>query len=149
MSFCRKCGIKLKDDALYCNKCGSKIETDLPIPDLSLKESLDLVETLLAKYTEIEDLESEVKALEGRICHLREVDVKELEMQKAQLEKELEEAIAGPESAEDIIRESEMIRDTLLPKMNALRLPCDEAETLTAREYWPYPTYGDLLFGVK
>ena len=25
----------------------------------------------------------------------------------------------------------------------------DEAETLTAREYWPYPTYGDLLFGVK
>ena len=63
--------------------------------------------------------------------------------------KELEEAIAGLESAEDIIRESEMIRDTLLPKMNALRLPCDEAETLTAREYWPYPTYGDLLFGVK
>ena len=47
-----------------------------------------------------------------------------------------------------VIQESEMIRDTILPKMCELRLPCDEAETLTAKEYWPYPTYGDLLFGV-
>lgn len=69
MSFCRKCGIKLKADALYCNKCGCKIETDLPIPDLSLKESLDLVETLLAKYTEIEDLESEVGDCEIKLSH--------------------------------------------------------------------------------
>lgn len=69
MSFCRKCGNKLKVDALYCNKCGSKIEADLPIPDLSLKESLDLVETLLAKYTEIEDLESEVGDCEIKLSH--------------------------------------------------------------------------------
>ena len=60
MSVCRKCGNELKDDALYCNKCGSKIEAVLPIPDLSLKESLDLVETLQTKYTELNDLESEV-----------------------------------------------------------------------------------------
>ncbi len=50
---------------------------------------------------------------------------------------------------EDIIKESEQIRDIILPKMCSLRIPCDEAETITAREYWPYPTYGDLLFGVK
>ena len=42
-----------------------------------------------------------------------------------------------------------MIRDSVLPRMNELRIPCDEAETLTARSYWPFPTYGDLLFGVK
>ena len=35
-----------------------------------------------------------------------------------------------------------------IPAMAALRTPCDEAETLTAAEYWPFPTYGDLLFGV-
>ena len=29
-----------------------------------------------------------------------------------------------------------------------LRAFCDEAETLTSAEYWPFPTYGDLLFGV-
>ena len=40
------------------------------------------------------------------------------------------------------------VRDTVLPKMAALRAVCDEAETHTAAKYWPFPTYGDLLFGV-
>ena len=35
-----------------------------------------------------------------------------------------------------------------LPKMSELRAACDEAETLTAKSYWPFPTYSDLLFGV-
>ena len=52
-------------------------------------------------------------------------------------------------SAEDIGAEANMIRDTVLPAMSALRIPCDEAETLTPADRWPFPTYGDLLFGVK
>ena len=40
------------------------------------------------------------------------------------------------------------IRDTVLGRMTALRKLCDEAETVTAADYWPFPTYGDLLFGV-
>ena len=51
--------------------------------------------------------------------------------------------------AEGIIAESEAIRDDILPKMCELRVACDEAETLTDRSYWPYPTYGDILFSVK
>jgi len=50
--------------------------------------------------------------------------------------------------ADGIIAESEMIRDEILPKMCKLRVSCDEAETLTSKEYWPFPTYADLLFGV-
>ena len=34
-------------------------------------------------------------------------------------------------------------------KMDALRAVCDEAETITAKEFWPFPTYSDLLFSVK
>ena len=45
--------------------------------------------------------------------------------------------------------ESYMIRDVILGRMGELRVACDEAETLTAKKYWPFPTYGDLLFGVK
>lgn len=30
-----------------------------------------------------------------------------------------------------------------------LRIVIDEMETLTAKEYWPYPSYSDLLFGVR
>lgn len=39
--------------------------------------------------------------------------------------------------------------DSILPKMDALRAAIDEAEELTASDYWPFPTYGDLLFGVR
>ena len=41
-----------------------------------------------------------------------------------------------------------LYRDEVLPVMKALRAAADEAELLTAREFWPFPTYGDLLFGV-
>ena len=60
----------------------------------------------------------------------------------------LEEAVAALHTVEDVVAESYAIRDTVLVKMSELRVACDEAETLTAKKYWPYPTYGDLLFGV-
>ncbi len=62
---------------------------------------------------------------------------------------ELEGVLAKVRSSEDILEESALIRDKLIPAMTELRVPCDEAETLTARSYWPFPTYADLLFGVK
>jgi len=48
----------------------------------------------------------------------------------------------------DITTQAFFIRDELLGKMSALRALCDRAETLTAASYWPFPTYGDLLFKV-
>ena len=39
--------------------------------------------------------------------------------------------------------------DDVIPLMNEIRAAVDEAETVTSAEYWPYPSYGDLLFGVK
>jgi glutamine synthetase len=60
----------------------------------------------------------------------------------------LEAALLKLDGAEDIVAEAARIRDTVLPKMSELRLPCDRAELLTARSFWPFPTYGDLLFGV-
>ena len=62
---------------------------------------------------------------------------------------ELENTLLDLHTAEDIGTEANAIRDTILAKMGELRVPCDEAETLTAKTYWPMPTYADLLFGVK
>ena len=62
---------------------------------------------------------------------------------------DLEEAVIALQDAEDVIAESALIRDTVLPKMSELRIPCDQAELLTAKSYWPFPTYGDILFSVK
>ena len=49
----------------------------------------------------------------------------------------------------DFTEEAAFIRDKVIPQMSELRVVVDEAETMTAENYWPFPTYGDLLFGVK
>ena len=41
------------------------------------------------------------------------------------------------------------IKDEIIPVMNALREAVDEAEPICAAEYWPVPTYGEILFSVK
>ena len=61
----------------------------------------------------------------------------------------LEQASVDIAQVDDVTAQSAAIRDTLLLKMSALRVPCDEAETLTAKRYWPFPTYAELLFGVR
>ncbi len=62
---------------------------------------------------------------------------------------ELEACLTSVKEISDITEMSAKIRDELLAKMAALRAHCDEAETITAKSYWPFPVYSDLLFGVK
>ena len=40
-------------------------------------------------------------------------------------------------------------RDVILKDMATIRGYADELEKIVASDYWPYPTYADLLFGVK
>ena len=61
----------------------------------------------------------------------------------------LETALIELQDVKDIVAQSYQIRDTVLTRMQELRIACDEAETVTAKKYWPFPTYGDLLFSVK
>ena len=72
-----------------------------------------------------------------------------LEDQIAVRADELKTAVMKLQDASDIEAESYMIRDEILGRMSELRIACDEAETITAKKYWPFPTYSDLLFGVK
>ena len=72
-----------------------------------------------------------------------------LEDQIAVKTDELEGAVMKLQEEECVETEAFMIRDLLLDKMGELRIACDEAETLTAKKYWPFPTYGSLLFGIK
>ena len=62
---------------------------------------------------------------------------------------DLENALTVYHRIEDVTEAANTIRDAIIPKMEALRAPCDEAESCTAADMWPFPTYGDLLFGVK
>ena len=60
--FCRKCGNEISDSALFCNKCGEKTDkkeiTD--IPEMTLDDSIVLVDKLKFKYSEIEKMERNV-----------------------------------------------------------------------------------------
>ena len=61
---------------------------------------------------------------------------------------ELDETLAALSTVTETTGLAEEIRDQLLPKMAELRAVADEAEVLTAREFWPFPTYGELLFAM-
>ena len=61
----------------------------------------------------------------------------------------LEKASDDAEELVDVLTRACAYKDNVLSAMSALREIVDELETLTARKYWPYPNYGDLLFSVK
>ena len=61
----------------------------------------------------------------------------------------LEEKTVRLDTLHDLTEEAAFIRDEIIPAMSQLRAAADEAETQTAAGRWPFPTYGDLLFGVK
>ena len=61
----------------------------------------------------------------------------------------LEDAVMEVKNAGDTLDQARSYRDTVFAAMNELRIVVDELETLTAASYWPYPSYGDLLFSVK
>ena len=58
-------------------------------------------------------------------------------------------AVSKAEALAGSLEQACFYRDTVLTEMNKLRQVADELETLCSAEYWPYPSYGDLLFSVK
>ncbi len=64
------------------------------------------------------------------------------------LVKELEVAVEKSQANEDLLSRAKCYCDDVLFIMDNIRNVVDEAETIVAREYWPYPTYGDILFKI-
>ena len=59
---------------------------------------------------------------------------------------------AAVEKAEEITDAKELAmfyKDEILSAMATLRSDVDILESMTSAEYWPYPSYGELLFGVR
>ncbi|MBO5411429.1 MAG: glutamine synthetase III [Clostridia bacterium] len=62
----------------------------------------------------------------------------------SELEKEME--VKKPLG---VVESAEAIKTKILPLMEEIRAAVDEAETITDSKYWPYPSYGDILFSVQ
>lgn len=61
----------------------------------------------------------------------------------------LETQVAVAKGKGDSLAVAEYMKDNVIPLMTALRKVIDEAESKTAKEYWPYKTYEEILFSVK
>jgi len=58
----------------------------------------------------------------------------------------LEENNKNAHSTKSVQELATYYHDSVLSAMNDLRATADEIETLVGEKYWPYPTYGALLF---
>ena len=101
----------------------------------------DLTDTALAK-----------KALSDRFSVKVECDLIESLTQKQEqfvaATAELEAALAKAAAVSDNQEKAFAYRNDVFAKMEALRELGDSMEALTAADYWPYPSYTELLFGV-
>jgi glutamine synthetase len=57
-------------------------------------------------------------------------------------------AVASAERSKDIMEKSKEYRDVILKLMADIRKYADSAEAVMPSNYWPYPSYGDLLFKI-
>ena len=122
----------------------------LTMVDMAKKEILPAVE----KYTKslADTLAAKKAAVAGLPCKYETATVtklSELSDSIADATDDLEAEIEKFQAIEDVTEAANDIRDVILGKMDALRAVCDEAEAITAKEFWPFPTYSDLLFSVK
>ena len=62
---------------------------------------------------------------------------------------ELESKLAQAHEMGEGQKQAEFYHDEVLAAMEELRKYADELEQCTAKEYWPFPTYGDLLFSIQ
>lgn len=62
--------------------------------------------------------------------------------------KKLEEVVAEAAEKEEGQEQAMFFKNVVFETMNDLRTPIDELEMIVDKEYWPVPTYGDLLFEV-
>ena len=131
----------------YCKTVNIEALTML---DMVHKEILPAVESYTR--TLADTLTAKKAAVEGLACKHETATIERLSQltdEIAAAAERLNGAVMKLKTVTDVTKASEMIRDTVLQKMAELRVVCDEAETLTAESFWPYPTYDALLFGVK
>lgn len=62
---------------------------------------------------------------------------------------ELDELIIQAKDVDGLVEQSKYYQSVVLPKMNELRAISDEIEQNCSKEYWPLPSYGDLLYSVS
>lgn len=141
--------IKSRYEITLENYCKTVNIEGLTMIDMARKEILpavesyvkDLSETLVAKTAAMPAISAKY---ERTLIEKLSVLVEEIDDATNSLESSLIEY----KTITDVTESAALIRDVILRKMAELRIVADEAETLTAEKYWPFPTYDKLMFGI-
>ena len=120
----------------------------LTMVDMAKKRIIPAV----SKYTK--ELASTIKVKEELILDTRyEKDVARrlsiLNSNAYEATEALENAVAKANTIADLQENADAHERDVLSVMDKLRALVDEMETITSKEYWPFPNYSELLFGVK
>ena len=131
----------------YCKTVCIEAQT---MSDMARKQILPAIERYLA---DVADAAARKKALDAGIsCAYEKRLAKKLATMVDSIDERtdaLDGAIAKLRTLSNVTEEANYIRDEMLLKMSELREVADEAEIISAESYWPFPSYGDLLFGVN
>ena len=130
----------------YCKTIEIEART---MSEMVSKEILPAVEKYAASVADA--AAKKLALVPGLGCSYEKHLVQKLSALAEEIEKggaELDETLAALSTVTETTGLAEEIRDQLLPKMAELRAAADEAEVLTAKEFWPFPTYGEILFAL-
>ena len=120
----------------------------LTMIDMAKKDILPAVATYIKELAQTSQLAKEC----GADTSFEDDMVKRLSSLAAQTYRKLaslEEAEVKARDIDDVEALANFYHDTVFVAMGELRASADEIETLVGEKYWPYPTYGQLLFYVK
>ncbi len=95
-------------------------------------------------------IEAKKKAMPELECYAEKARLADVEALMTSLYKssaELEKCIAGAEGLEGSAL-SHYYRSTVIPAMAEVRKSADSLELIVGKKYWPYPSYGEMLFYV-
>ena len=131
----------------YCKTVLIEAET---MVDMARKEILPAVERYARALSD--SLLAKTAAVPGLACRYERELISRLSAATDEIDActaALASSALTVRGTENVTAAARLIREDLLPRMAELRVVCDEAETVTDESFWPFPTYGKLLFGVK
>ena len=131
----------------YCKVVNIEALTML---DMARKDILPAMSAYSAQLAE--DCEKKVALYEDADCSYERETVKNLCALIGAAHRgvrKLEADLLATKSITDMAELADAYKTTILDDMRTLRIYVDGMETIASAKAWPYPTYGDLLFGVR
>ena len=120
----------------------------LTMIEMAKKDILPAVSTYVRKMSEVVSCARSIADVECgfEVDMIKRLTSLSTDMYKKMQELERLSAECGASATQE---EADRFRDVIIPAMGELRAVADEIETLVGEKYWPYPTYGRMLFAVE